>query len=330
MSHSACSHARSGTHIGMMTRLALASAAIALAASLGAPAATAQSTEQTDQSEEDWRRSQKTSSGDPFDPSPNSTPTGWGTTLPDMRPIDQLPEESRRHLMRQRARVIAEMEFGEARDAAYEPSEAARSDPDLAAEEEAVWETILTDLKGSRTPAQGAPQDGPHKVAVAGQGSAPAGSALGGGSNKSAAEILAELKGLKAGGGSGGPGAPGPQSGEAASGQPSGTQTGPASASSEPASSGQADQPAGEQPAASGEREADATGSAEAGAEPAGADAANEAGEGAQPAPASQPRRPDPPSSLLERPRAAEDRDSTGGHSSASDYLKSGQAGPDR
>ena len=118
------------------------------------PIATAQSnerTEQTDQSEEDWRRSQRKTGGeereDVFDPSQS---TGTGGIFPPLRPIDSLPTESRRHLSKQRAKAIAGMDSdGKIQETSYEPSERAKSDPNLAAEEEAVWEEMIEELQGS-------------------------------------------------------------------------------------------------------------------------------------------------------------------------------------
>ena len=160
----------------------------------------AQDTQQTDQQEEDWRNSQRKSrTNDDFDPIINPQGLGSGGILPPLEPIETLPEESRRHLKRQRAKVIGEVEFGEdPGDVPYEPSEAAKQDPNLAAEEEAVWETILTDLNGgggSQDGQQG--QGGPNNVAIAGQGGGNPGSVTRGGSAQSASDILRQLKGLQ-------------------------------------------------------------------------------------------------------------------------------------
>ena len=186
--------------------------------------ALAQDTEQTDQSEEDWRKSQrKRKSNDDFDPITNPQGLGTGISLPPLEPIDTLPEDSRRHLQRQRAKVIAEMEFGEdLEDVAFEPSEAAKQDPGLAAEEEEAWEVILTDLQGGPGGDQQG-QGGPNKVAVAGQGGGAPSSVTRGGSSQSAADILAQLKGLQGSGngrGATGDGAsPAPQSTQQGGGQ---------------------------------------------------------------------------------------------------------------
>lgn len=162
----------------------------------GAYAQTTEQTEQTDQSEEDWRRSQRKSTReDELERILNPRSTGIGPNLPPLRTIDTLPEESRRHLQQQRAKVIGEVEFGE-EVPEYEPSEAARSDPQLAADEQEAWEVILTDLQGgggSDTSGEG----GPNRVAVAGVGGGAPSSVTRGGSAQSASEILAQLKGLR-------------------------------------------------------------------------------------------------------------------------------------
>ena len=216
----------------MLKRFALlAVSAVALGLMVQMPAY-AQSTEQTDQSEEDWRRSKKKSSSERDDPTRSLPGLGSGIPIPPLEPIDTLPEESRRHLQRQRAKVIAEVEVGETPgDVPFEPSEAAKSDPDLAAEEEEVWELILTDLQGSS--GGGAPaESGPNRVAVAGRGGGSNGSLTRGGSSQSAADILAQLKGLQSSGGSsGGSGQDGPRpqstqagGGSQSAGQPQGSQ----------------------------------------------------------------------------------------------------------
>lgn len=137
----------------MLKHLLFSSALLSVGFALSLPA-TAQSTErtvQTDQSEEDWRRSQRKADGedreDIFDPSQT---TGAGGVLPPLRPIDSLPTESRRHLSKQRAIAIAGMgSDGQVQNTSYEPSDAAKSDPNLAAEEEAVWKEMMEDLQGS-------------------------------------------------------------------------------------------------------------------------------------------------------------------------------------
>ncbi len=178
----------------------------------------AQDTTQTDQSEEDWRKSQKKSdTSDIIEGIINNTTGGWGNPLPPLSPVEQLPEESRRHVMKERARVMAETNPGEPMDTTYNPSEAAKGDPDLMEQEKEAWDVIMTDLEGGSGQGSGQPGDGPNKVAVAGrgggQGQPSDPSVMRGGSSASVADILAQIKGLKGTGGGG-------------SGQPGGQQTG--------------------------------------------------------------------------------------------------------
>jgi len=169
----------------------------------------AQTTEQTDKSEEDWRKSKKkpSNSGEEiFDKIFNTNNGGWGTAPGPTSPVDSLPEESRRHVMKERARVIAETNPGEMPDDTYNPSEAAKSDPALEQQEKEAWDVIMTDMKGGS--GSGQPGDGPNKVAIAGKGgsgTSPNGSVMRGGSTASVEEILAQIKGMKpeAGGGNG-------------------------------------------------------------------------------------------------------------------------------
>jgi len=91
------------------------------------PAPTAQdnpATRQTDQSEDDYRRSQRRrDTGDIFEDigiNPNSTGTGSQIFGREVKAIDRLDQESRRHLNRQRAQALAEAQPGEPIDAAYE------------------------------------------------------------------------------------------------------------------------------------------------------------------------------------------------------------------
>ena len=227
----------------MMKRFALFSVSIfALSLLVQAPA-NAQTTEQTDQSEEDWRRSKKKSSSDRDDPTRSLPGLGGGIPIPPLEPIDTLPEDSRRHLQRQRAKVIAEVEFGETpEDVPYEPSEAAKTDPELAAEEEAAWEVILTDLQGDS--GGGSQTDsGPNRVAVAGRGGSSAGSVTRGGSSQSAADILAQLKGLqRSGGGAGSTG-----SADTGGGSAQGTSTQAGGGTQSAGQKGQAQQGQGDQ-----------------------------------------------------------------------------------
>lgn len=173
-----------------------------------------QGTRQTDQSEEDWRNSRRKRTND-RDIESIINPGNLGSgPVQEYEPIDALPEESQRHLKRQRAKVIAEMEFGEdVPDVPFEPSDAAKEDPNLAAEEEEAWEVILTDLQGgSASGGQEQGPGGPNKVAVAGRGGGGnPNSVTRGGSAQSASDILNKLKGLQSssGGGANGSGSGG-------------------------------------------------------------------------------------------------------------------------
>ncbi|MEO0784282.1 MAG: hypothetical protein AAFY10_01190 [Pseudomonadota bacterium] len=179
--------------------------------SVGAPPNSSE-TDNTDQSEEDWRRSQRKESGDRNDPISNPSTIGVGVNFPEPREIDRLPEESRRHLNRQRARVIAEVDLDnpQPQDIAYEPSEAAKSDPQLMRDEQAAWEEMIQGMTGSggasggseagQSPIGGTGSGGGGTVVIAdtpGQGGGgSAGTTMGGGANQSAAEILRQMQGL--------------------------------------------------------------------------------------------------------------------------------------
>ena len=109
----------------------------------------AQSTEQTDQSEEDWRKSQKKSdTTDIFEDILNNRNIGSGNGYGPPNPIETLPEESRRHLLKERAKILATSEPGTTPNTPYNPSEAAKSDSDLQEQEKEAWEDIVEDLKG--------------------------------------------------------------------------------------------------------------------------------------------------------------------------------------
>lgn len=132
-------------------------------------------TTQSDREEEDWRNSRRKSDPGDFDPISNPVDTGIGDILITTDPIDRLPPESRRHLKRERAKVIAGMGTdGDVQDAAYEPSDDAQDDPRLAAQEKAVWEEMMKELgSGSGSGAATDPSD------TAGQGQAQAQSGQG-------------------------------------------------------------------------------------------------------------------------------------------------------
>ena len=201
-------------------------------------AQTSPDTRQTDQSEEDWRKSQKkggTSSEDILDIIKNTRSTGVGNGR-GYSPIDALPEESRRHLMKERARRMAQAGPNEPVDVSYTPSEAAKSDSDLQDDEKAAWEKMAQGmngapdqgLSGQGQQGQGQGQSGQQGQGQSGQqgggsgsqgqqqGSGQSGgsrSVLRGGSAASVSDIMARIKGLSPGnGGVGqGPQGQGPQ-----------------------------------------------------------------------------------------------------------------------
>ena len=136
-------------------------------------------TSETDQSEEDWRNSRRKKETNPDEILDailgGQNNGGWTIPTGPASPVESLPQESRRHIMKERARAMAETAPGQEPSSEYNPSEAAKSDPDLAEQEKEAWEYIMTDLKGSQS--QGQPgQEGPHKVAVGGQGGGQSGS----------------------------------------------------------------------------------------------------------------------------------------------------------
>ena len=134
------------------------------AASLAVPAFAQDNpnTTQTDQSEEDWRKSKKkTTTDDPWDGFKNTN--GWGQgTQRSLSPVDTLPEDSRRFLMKERAQRMAEAGIGEPVDTSFEPSDAAKSDPSLESDEKAAWTEMMKDIGGSGTPTQGDPSGDPN------------------------------------------------------------------------------------------------------------------------------------------------------------------------
>lgn len=284
-----------------MIRLVLLSAVsvwalggVALAQQTGSISSEPGTTNETDQSEEDWRRSRRVDSGDPFDPDANTTDRGWGTNLPPMRPVDHLPEESRRHLSQQRARAIAEMDMNDPQpqQVAYEPSDAARSDPGLRQQEEAVWAEMVGDLNAAK--AGGGQGQGDGDAAGAGdqgsgqgggQGSSPAGtgspngtpgsgSVMAGGANQSAADILRQMRG----GGGGETATPPPASQPVSA--PSSPQSGGAGSRQAPPSAPTAGTGSvGEAAATGSQSQQDASGQGRADApDPTGQDRVDEAG----------------------------------------------------
>ncbi|MEM1106671.1 MAG: hypothetical protein AAGH87_09800 [Pseudomonadota bacterium] len=210
--------------------LAFVLAAAPAAFAQDAPPAPAE-TGTTDQSEEDWRRSQRKGDTDDTDPFSNPTTIGSGMNFPEPRELDTLPEDSRRHLNQQMAQVLAnaDLENLGAQDVAYEPSEAAKSDQALKRSEEAAWEEMMGDVlggsssgSGDTAQAGGMAGDGSGsgqsgEAGESGQGSArgvrmagvsTAGGAarqgqstMGGGANQSAADILRQMSGRAGSGG---------------------------------------------------------------------------------------------------------------------------------
>lgn len=249
-----------------------------------APAA-AQVTEQTDKSEEDWRKSKKKrDASDIFEDILNTRSTGVGTNEYPKNPVDNLPEESRRHLMKERAKVIAKADLETVTSAPYVPSEAAKSDPQLAEQEKEAWTVIMTDLEGPNDPNKTSAGSGPHKIAVAGRGgssSEPDSSPMRGGSSASVAEIMAQIKGMKS-----------ITSGNG--------QSGSSSAGTSSSTGGQSESPSSTQGA---ERD-----------QPSDAAPSN-ASESAKNVPVTEPMSP------LERIKAQRNSDSTGSQTSALDYL---------
>jgi len=82
----------------------------------------AQSTEQTDRSEEDWRKSRKKSdTSDIFEDILNNRTTGSGNGYGPPNPIESLPEDSRRHLMKERAKILATSQPGQTPNMPYNP-----------------------------------------------------------------------------------------------------------------------------------------------------------------------------------------------------------------
>lgn len=109
-------------------------------------------TDQTDQSEEDWRRSQRKSGTRDIYRTPNTSSDGFGRSIGEVEPlrkVDTLPRESRRHVMRERAKAIAESEDGMLSEAEFEPSDAAQNDEDLARQEQEAWDELVADSQAS-------------------------------------------------------------------------------------------------------------------------------------------------------------------------------------
>ena len=178
-----------------------------------------QTTQQTDQSEEDWRNSQKKpGSDDIFEDIRNNRSTGTGSVpYGPTNPLDSLPEESRRHLTRERAKALATGDPNAVGDTPYTPSEAAKTDPNLEQQEKDAWKAIMDDLKnpgqgqsgqagqqgqsGSQTGPQTGSQGQSGPTGGAGQRTP---SVIRGGSSTSVKSILDRIKGRTLGGLGGG------------------------------------------------------------------------------------------------------------------------------
>lgn len=187
----------------MMLKTFMTSLAVTAALGVALPAY-AQVTDQTDQSEEDWRKSRKKSGTSDIYRTPNTSSTGVGAPVIDSKPIspvERLPSESRRHLMKERAKAIAENDDGDISDAEYVPSDAAKSDEQLMRDEQEAWDVIVTDMQGSGGEATS--EGGPNKVAVAGENGATPTRGSRGGSTRTLQEIMDAIKSGQTGGASG-------------------------------------------------------------------------------------------------------------------------------
>jgi hypothetical protein len=299
----------------MMLKTLMTSLALTAALNVALPAY-AQVTDQTDQSEEDWRKSRKKSGTSDIYRSPNTSSTGSGAPIIDFEPIspvERLPSESRRHLMKERAKAIAESDDGDISDAEYVPSEDAKSDEQLMREEQEAWEVIVTDMQGSGGEATS--EGGPNKVAVVGENGASPTRGSRGGSTRTLQEIMDAIKSGQTGGGS----ASGGAEGQSSDGKPQGQTQGDGQSEQAAAADGEG----GAQGDADGQTDGNA--SAEGQSQDAGqgngatdGDDANTGDAAAWPA----ATRAEEPLSPLERiRRSREDSPARGTQRSASDYL---------
>ena len=328
----------------VLLSLLLSSGFAALTAS-PAFAQSAPNTTQTDQSEEDWRKSKKKSStDDPLDGFKNVN--GWGQgTQRTLSPVDMLPEESRRFLMKERAERLAEAGIGEPVDTSFEPSAEAKTDPDLASDEKAAWSEMMKDMGGAGgQPPTGQPQASdpsgdpnaqpgqagsspqiPTQVGEFGGSGASTPSVMRGGSSASVSDILAQLKGSGSAPRSQAPqnqtmqGQPQGQNGQAQNGQDQGNA--PTAAQMQAQTQAQA---AG-QAQADGQNAADAKANAMAqGDAQSDAQAQAEAAQAESAKAATAARTPEAISPLDRLKQSRDERAATGKRSSASDYLKRG------
>ena len=324
--------------------------AIALALSVSFPAFTGTAahaqtpdTDQTDRSEDDWRKSKKKKSDEDVlnDIFQNKTIFGQGSGGYEQNPIDALPDSSRRHLKKERAKALATVDPNNVPDIPYKPSHEAQNDPELAEQEKEVWEGMVKDMKEG-----GAAKQQPAREAKAGSKGAESGKAqsdkapsrptpVRGGSSSSVSDILNKIKGMKSGSASlpsGLPtGKPGGQSptpsqnpgaGDANSGNDQGSDAGSASDATDDNGTQSASQNANQN---TGQSSQDA--------------AQQQADQAAQSAQASKPVQippgtlSNPPVSTttgeilgpLERMKRQREQDTSGRQSSAYDFLKDAQ-----
>jgi hypothetical protein len=292
----------------MMMKTLISGLALTTALSLTMPgfsmSAWAQVTDQTDQSEEDWRKSRKKSGTSDIYRTPNTNSTGSGAPTVDyepVNPVERLPSESRRHLMKERAKAIANSDDGDISDAAYVPSEDAKFDEQLMRDEQEAWDVIVTDMQGNGGEATS--EGGPNKVAVVGENGATPTRGSRGGSTRTLQDILDAIKSGQTGGG----------------GVPAG-QDGTAQSESSSPTPGQSEQDGSSQD--DGDSTAQAA-SGDSGDQSSEAPAGDAQAADAEAWPAET--RAEEPLSPLERMRRARDeRPAEGTQRSASDYLGTG------
>jgi len=327
----------------LLLSLLLSSGLVSLTAST-AFAQSAPNTTQTDQSEEDWRKSKKKSTtDDPLDGFTNMN--GWGKgSQRTLTPIDMLPEDSRRYLMKERAQRLAQAGVGEPVDTNFEPSEAAKSDANLEADEKAAWTEMMKDMgspsgqasagnpngdpnakAGQSSGAMQSPSQGGNQGSQSAGSSPSASSMMRGGSSASVSDILAQLKG-----GGSAPQGQSPQ-GQAQSGQSQQGNAPSAAAMQQAQTAGQASNPSQQQADSNSQSQAQSQAQAQ---NPADAQAQSDAAQAAvnaqaeaqaqQAKAASTARTPEAISPLDRLKQSRDERASTGKRSSASDYLKRG------
>jgi len=324
----------------LLLSLLLSSGLVSLTAST-AFAQSAPNTTQTDQSEEDWRKSKKKSTtDDPLDGFTNMN--GWGKgSQRTLTPIDMLPEDSRRYLMKERAQRLAQAGVGEPVDTNFEPSEAAKSDANLEADEKAAWTEMMKDMgspsgqasagnpngdpnakAGQSSGAMESPSQGGNQGSQSAGSSPSASSMMRGGSSASVSDILAQLKG-----GGSAPKGQSPQGQSQQGNAPSAAGIQQAQTDGQASNPGQQQADSNSQSQAQSQDQAQnpADAQAQSDAAQAAANAQAQAEAQAQQAKAeSTARTPEAISPLDRLKQSRDERASTGKRSSASDYLKRG------